>query len=346
MLWRPLELILESWLTVIRKDKIIALPEQHYATQAESPPTQYPWIEDPYSETILDETIDAFTCLVQAIEDRIPNEPTTADKELTVGLVDEDVLRAMHLPHGFAYTFLLRARRPRFQSIAPGLSVPTSSAFATQPFWSHLDDLGPHERFPPILLFLSSHIYTTRKPLTNPQPIGRSATLSAYTASIFSALKTSCHIYSHAPTLYAAFRGISNYYNRAVEIAKHDPECPFGPPFSKTHSYASGLYLSALRNTEDEITLLLPLHVRSDGFARRSDGERVKMESGVYGMGFTPFRGWAEPTLLDVLTHWLGMVENEAWNVNEQGVVGGIEMWKEGDEEGTWEKHTLPMAEY
>ena len=72
----------------------------------------------------------------------------------------------------------------------------------------------------------------------------------------------------------------------------------------------------------------------------------LSVASRITTIDFTPFRGWAEPTLQDVLTHWLGMVESEAWNVNGQGVVGGIETWQAADGEGMWEKYTLPVAEY
>lgn len=334
-LWRPLESILESWLNMIHNGKIVAMSEEDCNTQTERLPAQDPWVKMPYSETILDEAVDTFNKLVQAIESRMPIAPDTTKEETTMGLIDEDVLEAMHLAPGFLYSFLHRARRPNFCFIAPGFSIPGSSSFADQPFWSQPVTPAPNDdEFPPILLFTTPHPYTSPDLHTKPE-----------TGSWTSLLKASWHIYSHAPSLSTAIRGIYQHYNREVEKSKIDPNHPFYYPFSKTHTYSAGLYISP-GDTEDEVKLLLPAHVEGDGFARRSDGAEARLGEGVYGIGFTPFAGWRGPSLLDVLTHWLRMVESGAWRVDEKGVGGGIETWRDADIEATAGAYVLPIPSY
>lgn len=51
--------------------------------------------------------------------------------------------------------FLLQAKKPRFNFIAPGLRVPTADTFAKQPFMSTLDstETDSEKTTPPILMF-------------------------------------------------------------------------------------------------------------------------------------------------------------------------------------------------
>lgn len=343
--WRPLESILESWLTMIRKGKIVAISEKDREALPQYRMAQDPWVGVPYSETILSETVDTFNQLVQVIEARMPNTAATKENESITGLLDNEVLTAMQLAPGFIRDFLLRARRPRFQFIAPGLSTPDSSNFAKQPFWSSLADPAFSEHndhiHPPILLFTSSHPYTSPSMRAHPR-----------TNTWSSLLQTSLHIYKQAANMHGYIRGLPNAYHsisahwaREAEKAEMDPNHPFDYPFNKIHAFSAGLYISP-GDTEDIIKLLLPEHVEGDGFARRSDGGETDLREDVYGIGFTPFRGWGTASLLDVLTHWLGMVESGAWGVDEKGVVGGIEKWKDADMEETVQQYVLPMPRY
>lgn len=320
---------------MILKGQIVAMSEEDRNTQTERLPAQDPWVKMPYSETILDETVDTFNKLAQTIESRMPIASDTTKEETTVRLVDEDVLEAMHLAPGFLYSFLHRARRPNFHFIAPGLSIPSSSSFADQPFWSQLVTPAPkdHES-PPILFFTTPHPYTSPGLHTKPE-----------TASWTSLLEASWHIYSYAPSLSTAIRGVYRHYNREVEKSNIDPSHAFYYAFFQTHHYSAGLYISP-GDTEDELKLLLPALVEGDGFARRGDGVEARWREDVYGVGFTPFAGWRGPSLLDVLTHWLRMVESGAWRVDEKGVGGGIEMWRDADIEATAGAYMLPTPSY
>lgn len=340
--WRPLDSILQSWLTAIRKGRIVAKSKQFYAAQTQYPMHQDPWMLVPYSEIILEETIDTFNSLVQAIEERLPNLPTLAAEQSTTGLVDEEALDTMQLAAGFLRSFLLRARRPHFDFIAPGLSILNSRSVASQPFWSYLSDPTSDGTLPPFLLFPSTHPYTPPRHPTNPPLSG----LAAYTTPLSAGLKTAWHIYSHARSLTAAIRDGFKYYARVTELGRQDLDSPFLYPFNKTREYQGGLYLSpAYKSAEDEVILLLPQLVQRDGCARASDSTEARVDRDLYRVGFTAFKGSAMPCLGDVLRHWLGMVEAGHWKIGEQGVMGGIEAWAEADKIETYEAYVLPMPD-
>lgn len=109
-----------------------------------------PWIRLLYSSTILNQTIATFDRLVQAIEDRLPSTASAVQDDRTIGVVDQGTLLTMHITKGFVYEFLTRVRRPRFKLLAPGLHVPTSLTFPTQPF----DDVAHDDEYKsPVLLF-------------------------------------------------------------------------------------------------------------------------------------------------------------------------------------------------
>ena len=116
-----------------------------------------PWIIHPWTEVQLQETVAAFNLLVDSIESRMPDSRPSAQQSL----LSEDVLDAANVPDGFVRSFLSQAKRPRFKYIAPGLSIPDSESFPSQP----LSSVNPNEsaegdeepiKIIPILLFRSS----------------------------------------------------------------------------------------------------------------------------------------------------------------------------------------------
>lgn len=129
--WYPLETALEFWLSQIRKGRIATppkVPHKNYVYERFDP-----WEFIPYNDTMLEENIDAFNRLVESIEARMPPTASTTEvAEAVHGLVDSSVLQATELPQRFAYEFVRRTRRPRFQMIAPGLEVLTDSALFDQ----------------------------------------------------------------------------------------------------------------------------------------------------------------------------------------------------------------------
>lgn len=51
-----------------------------------------------------------------------------------------------------------------------------------------------------------------------------------------------------------------------------------------------------------------------------------------------------EVQLKRVLWRWVEMVEDGKWKVGADGVIGGMEKWKEADTEEHWRDYQLPMS--
>ncbi|KAJ4287826.1 hypothetical protein N0V90_012530 [Kalmusia sp. IMI 367209] len=294
--WYPLEDVLAAWLDMIKIGKI----------KAAGPDAEFrPWELVPYTESQVDEAVDVFNKLLYAIESRIPDHIST-HKSATTSLIDHEILDAAQIPQGFAYSFLLRARRPSFQFIAPGLALPTPSTIIPQPFFGIMETAPEQHsemfRIPPLLLFRSSLDFT-RPPSNN---------------------------------------------NPSEDI--------FGYPFNLS-TYPAGLYFhsnSISRNEHaDQVSLVLPYGIGSNGWARKSDGtlfgENINeelphaknMHTELYQTGHNPFIEMHAVRLVKVLRSWIGMVERGDWKVGERGVVSGIGEWKRADTRGGWEKYAI-----
>jgi hypothetical protein len=179
--WQPLESVLSVYLEMIGRGKAVALhksvqevPPTFQVAQADGslskmyafPPAQpqrdpatgakrtgrvyNPWVIVPYTTKDLQDTLDAWARLVQAIEERMPLPPPRVD---TVHVLYEDsVLRnAGMLVDGFATRFCVGARQPRFKCLAPGLRLPTADELISGPF-RDLEDTDMPMKPIPILL--------------------------------------------------------------------------------------------------------------------------------------------------------------------------------------------------
>lgn len=126
---------------------------------------------------------------------------------------------------------------------------------------------------------------------------------------------------------------------------------PFGFPYRDSLREAlipAGLYTNSTDRRdanieEDGFRLLLPYIVGQHGFARRSDGRRFENRAELYQHGHQPFGGeWTRAQrLVRLLEKWLEMVEGGIWAVDESGVVGGVEMFREADIESAWESYWI-----
>jgi hypothetical protein len=286
---------LEFWLGQIRKGRITAVPEGRDRDYHNFEP----WSFVPYNSVMLEENIEAFNRLVEAIEVRMPATANTTEAEDALqGLVDESVLQTIGIPKRFAYDFVQRARRPRFQMIAPGLEVLTNSSFPDQPFRSYFTSSDPD--IPPILLFRSSSNYTD-------------------------------------PTI--------------PHFVTGEPMAQTFPGYHRITTYPAGLYLRATDAmvAEDEYKFILPFGIGANGYARKSDGKKFGQRKNggdshddLYTPGHQPFEEPHWQSLVDVLESWRGMVERGDWKIGEDGVVGGMEVWREADSEESWEKYVIP----
>lgn len=304
-MWLSLEMVLDVLVDMIELGKIVAVDDSYDGEQERTEP----WIMPSYTEQDLEETVEAFEQLVEAIHTRMPSQPQSTEQ----GLLDvitggnPDVLPA----ESFAHRFLARCSRPAFTYIAPGLSIATN-----QPFVRALNPPAHHmRRLFPLILF--------------------SGTSPAY------------QLHRRAP------------WGDQMRIS------PFPRDFDNISSYPAGLYLTETSPTgthsfEDGCKLVLPFTLGSNMFARLSDGAiigeplRSKGEvsagdiepqsADLYQLGYNHFIAGHDVQLKYVLGRWVEMIEEGKWEVDEHGIVGGIENWREADTEEHWMDYQLPMS--
>ncbi|KAJ5966638.1 hypothetical protein N7501_002886 [Penicillium viridicatum] len=91
--------------------------------------------------------------------------------------------------------------------------------------------------------------------------------------------------------------------------------------------------------------LLLPFDIGSKGYARDSTGRQIANAHDLYqacgSNGFLEFHG---VQLHKVLLNWAERVEMGDWEVDENGVSGGIQKFKDADTPGHWEKYQIPLS--
>ncbi|KAE8443775.1 hypothetical protein EG329_001369 [Mollisiaceae sp. DMI_Dod_QoI] len=115
----------------------------------------------------------------------------------------------------------------------------------------------------------------------------------------------------------------------------------------------AGVYTEAVsRRAEDTaeegFRLILPYSIGQNGYARESTGSIIDSTvrpsfQDLYQHGFKPFGGdWSRAQrLVRLLDNWTGMVERGLWEVGEDGVLGGIEKFKEADTKERWKDYWM-----
>jgi hypothetical protein len=316
--WQPLECILTVWIEMIQRGKAVALhddvckagydssdwqqdeggnwqeikgPQRDPATGAIRIGQASPWTIVPWTKQDLADCLEVWEMAIALIEEKMSLPPHEHDS----GLVVPASFDVLPFPDGFAKQFLLQAKKPRFSFIAPGLRVPTTETFTTQPFMSARtpDQEVPEPTTPPILLFRSEINVSTDSlsPVTFP----------------------------------------------------YDVPKPAGCP--------SGLYLGACDRTsdtlfEDGCELLLPFEFEN-GWAKQSDFsdlvDRLPHQS-LLQSGVNPFNQWHPVQLQGFLEIVYANLRDGHWSVDERGVSGGLDVWKEADTEEKWQNYRLQLA--
>jgi len=303
--WLPLELILEAFLDMIDHGKTVAVGDDHDGEQEQAGP----WIMPSFTEEDVRDSLEAFARLVQAVEARMP-QPPSQSQDVAHGLLgwSESDDSSPTIAAGFAHRFLSQARRPRnFRFIAPGLCLATHQPFAAVP--------RPPDTLRPVLLFEApgrrAHQDTARTPWGEDVPI-------------------------------SPFRG---------DLGSAS-ECPAGLYLTETKPHGPHPF-------ENGCKLLLPYPIGGNRLAVKSDGsligeqvehhgslestENAPRSGELFQQGYNHFIDAHDVQLQHILWRWVELVEAGQWEVNADGVVGGIEKWQEADVEGHWEDYVLPM---
>jgi hypothetical protein len=228
-----------------------------------------PWVCMPSTEKDLNDTLEMWKILVEAIHDRIGL--SNVDTELTYGLANDQLLSIM--PDGFAKQFFTRAVRPRFKYIAPGLRVQTLEELMDQPYALSLS--RESTEIPPILVLRGDGMAVPTAPL--------------------------------------------GYYPQ--------------------HSIPAGLYLEPCDRFhdaapwEDGVALILPYNVGGHGsWARMADQKPLpERNDSLYQIGWNPFIASHAPQLVAVLVLWYENLLSGNWDVDQDGVMGGMEKYREAN---------------
>jgi hypothetical protein len=145
---------------------------------------------------------------------------------------------------------------------------------------------------------------------------------------------------------------------KTYSLEPNDSEAnPFCEPYNRpddddsTKELPAGLYTESIDrklydNTEDGFRLLLPYVLGSNGYVRKSDSARFEDGAGLYQHGYQPFGGdpWRAQRLVKLFENWRGMVARGDWGVDENGVMGGIDTFKEADTETGWRKYWIESS--
>ena len=141
---------------------------------------------------------------------------------------------------------------------------------------------------------------------------------------------------------------------------------PFLWPYNHVKEYQAGLYLdpcdrSSNHAWEDSCHILLPFEIGCNGFARTSDGDSLghdhvdrttvspdikpkNTNSELYQPGYRPFTEAYGVRLVSIFESWKQMVKEGDWEVNTEGVLDGIEKFKDADTEEHWWKFQIPLT--
>ena len=136
-MWQRLETILSAWIEMIERRKVAVvhkdLGDGPDPASGVSLDEKDPWGWAAWTQADLEDTLEAWTHLINAINDRLP-EPRP-DPLSSMSLFEIDDLRAAHIEEGsFAWQFYRKARKPHFQYLAPGLQLPSRDQLLSLPF--------------------------------------------------------------------------------------------------------------------------------------------------------------------------------------------------------------------
>jgi hypothetical protein len=317
--WRPLQNILQVYLDMFDEGKITTYSDRRKESMDHFFGV-FPWEIHQHTPMDVERAVSAFTRLLDAIEIRLPSNSihSTHDcghKQPSLeGIAlpySESVIEASFIEEdSFLECFLsaLPIRHLNFRYIAPGIRLQNPIEFINQPLADRR-----HNRLIPDL-------YSTDQ-----------------AAPLFPLL---------------LFRG------------ERENKSPWTRPWfpdGKAEKIPSGLYIEPTDKdfnweSGNQSRLLLPFSIGSNGFARSSNSIPFKRarfpgtdrpdqlyQEDLFS-GYSGYLPWDSRSsyLHKILESWAERVEMGDWQVGEDGVVGGIDKFKEADTEEHWREYFIP----
>lgn len=134
----------------------------------------------------------------------------------------------------------------------------------------------------------------------------------------------------------------------------------FPDPEDKDQGVSTGLYVlptfSGAHGFGNACRLLLPFNIGGHGYARFSNGQKLQKACDWYSpreeTSFELFQPGRESGFLEhhpvqlhkVLLNWAERVEAGDWEVNADGVAGGMRKFEEADTPEHWRKYQIPLS--
>lgn len=309
--WRPLQHILQAYLDIIEEGKISTYSDRR-KEKLDDMFGVFPWEIHQHTPMDIERAVSAFTRLLDAIETRLPSSSSHEQglekpsfEEIALPYSESVIDASFTKLDSFTGSFLsaLPGRQLRFRYIAPGIRLQNSDEFINQPFAERRNN----HPFPELLR------------------AGRA---------------TSCF-----PLL--LFRG------------DQENKSPWSRPWfpdGNASNIPTGFYIEPVHETYNwssgnKTRLLLPFNIGSNGFARSSNGVPFipyswpdQLYHSDLFSGYSGYLPWDSRSsyLHKVLENWAERVEMGDWLVGKDGVVGGIEKFKEADTEGHWREYVIP----
>ncbi|KAL4902738.1 hypothetical protein BDW74DRAFT_169328 [Aspergillus multicolor] len=319
--WMPLEVILDSYLQMVDEGKVEAVSTEQVALLGGDPTCGVvkPWVIYEYTKVDVERATTAFKRLINAIESRIKDKKDSAHTPIALPWHDSETYNPNLLPQSsFTHEFLsaISNIKVSFRYIAPGIRFPSIPEFADQPITdfttSPRRNLGQFPGNCPLRLFE-----------TDPAAAD------------------------------AARNG----------DGKHP--IPREGHYLGLNHVAPGFYIPRVVQRWPEFwsngcRLILPFAIGRHGYARKSNGEPLGLSDcdhtdenpkprdargDLYQAGITNGITDSHPVAIDkVLNNWAERVESGAWEVDADGVKGGIEKFREADTEEHWREYWIPPS--
>jgi len=317
MEWDPLEVVLSAWLGLIDTGKVVAKAK---GTSTRGPVECTPWELVPYSEHDLAHSISSFNNLITRIECRVE------DSSLHPLENADDQNRLV-------------------EACAAKLNLPALAEELGLIPRDVLDSAGIPEGF------IRQFLLQVRRPkkIKYVAPGLRLLNPDDFTPHPFQNFQQPMAMDYDDPVLPLPLF--------ISELKSSKPL--FGYPFHEASDLSYGLWMEycnkdAHHTFEDTCRLYLPFKIGANGFARLTDdslvGENQEdhgmarpngRENELYQPGYCHFIPWHGPQLGNLLELWANLVGLGEWRVGEEGVLGGIEKFREADTEEHSHKYQI-----